>query len=166
MQRRLPKQCNNHAGSGHGGGRVEGRNLEAVQRVLEEERVYVQVLESTSTSSLVRGSVNGVWRLGAVGGTCAGSVAWLSESCHVAKVIGADSLVYTCTSPLATSAPWTRGIIGSPKKTSKRDANLKPGGSGYVARLGAATGQASQSSGLCDRAEGASPPLCQRSRSA
>ena len=154
VQRRLSKQCSNHAGSGYGGGRVEGRNLEAVQRLLEDERVYVYVVESTCVSSLVRGSIDGVWRLGAMRGSCVGSLAWLSESCHVVKVTGAESLVSKCTSPLAKTAPWARFIVGAPKKT-KRGANLQRGGSGYVARLGGKMAQASQGSDLGDGAGGA-----------
>ena len=62
-------------------------------------------------------------------------------------------MVARCTSPLENFPPWTRVIVGAPKKTKRGD-NLRKGGSGYVARLGGDTGQASQSRGLCDRAEG------------
>ena len=64
VERRFWLECHNHAGSGCAGARAERRNLEAVQRILEEERVYINVLESSCAGSLANGTVTGVWQLG------------------------------------------------------------------------------------------------------
>ena len=118
VQRRLVQQCSNHAGSGYGGARVEGRNLEAVQRVLEQEHVYVRVFESSCASLIAGGFVDAVWQLGSMRGECAGALAWLSDARHVVKVHCADSLLegLDCAAMSVMPAPWTRVIVGAPKK--------------------------------------------------
>ena len=118
-----------------------------VQQAREDEKVYIRVYSSSSRRALSRGIVDGVWPVGSLKGTCCGSLAWLTDECHVVKMLGGESLdgMRERAVPTAEAAPWARCVAGSPKK-SKRGAHLKKGGSAYVARMGGETGQASQSS--------------------
>ena len=85
------------------------RSVEAVQRVLEEESVYIRVFSSTCRQALSRGVVDGVWPLGSLTGTCCGSLAWLTAEGHVVKVHGEGRLdsrrVHAA--PALEQAPWT-----------------------------------------------------------
>ena len=132
VERYLRTRCSNDAGSGCSGSREERRNLEAVQQLLVEQHMYIDVFEASCAGSLVSGSIVGVWQLGAVSGMCAGSVAWLTDSCHVVKLRGAESCAREFTPLTTTIPPWERVVVGSPK--SKRGANFKKGGSGYASR--------------------------------
>ena len=97
VERRLRTRCSNDAGSGYGGSRVEGRNLEVVQRVLQEEHAFIHVFESSCRDSPLRGSIDGVWQLGSMKGTCAGAVAWLRDARHVVKAVSYTHLTLPTT---------------------------------------------------------------------
>ena len=103
----------------------EARNFYAVQEVLSKERVFLWVYESQCVSSLANGKVLGQWQLGDGTGTCAGSVAWLSDARHVVRVVGTVASGMQASGSLP---PWFRCVVGAPKKNkSRRGAHLKKG---------------------------------------
>ena len=95
--------------------------------MLEQEHVYVRVFESSCASLIAGGFVDAVWQLGSMRGECAGALAWLSDARHVVKVHCADSLLegLDCTAMTVMPAPWTRVIVGAPKKKPKRGAQFQ-----------------------------------------
>jgi hypothetical protein len=143
------KDCMNGSCSGYGGSQREAKNFEVARRVLEKTNTFAWVFEASSRSSVDFGRMRGLWQLGATSGACVGIMVWLEEESHVLTVHDSSSLSVLCEQWRAAGllssrrvAPWTRYVVGAPKKKSaprkqpQRGANLriKKGEAGYVER--------------------------------
>ena len=123
VRKRLPHMCWNNRGAGLAGGVLEAKNFRSVEKVLRCFGKRVSVFDVQRTADFFVGRCLGVWSLGAVRGTCLGSLVWSRADQHVYVVDGES--VQACMSAIDTDgcvscAPWIACNVGAPKKASKR----------------------------------------------
>ncbi len=124
-RREFLRLCANHAGSGY---RLRDplvvRNLQAVVDVLQAERAFVWVLESTRVGDDVAHVCK--FRLGDFLGEEVGVLLWFGGEKHVVRLTGETVFRYAgmvreeACFPCCGFPPWCRGVVGAPKKKGFR----------------------------------------------